>query len=213
MRKRLGLFVAAAASAVCVTTLGLAPSAVADPPSGPDESTARAELAQLTVATPDSMDGYSRDAFSIWASQPDGCTTRQEVLKRDGKDVVDSDGDCQPESGSWYSAYDGTTQTVVAQATIDHMVPLAEAWRSGADKWTAAQRKAFGNHLDDPQLIVASESSNSSKSDSGPADWKPENKDFWCTYGEDYTAIKYKFKLTTTDAEVSALGSMLDTCS
>ncbi|MFI6347240.1 DUF1524 domain-containing protein [Streptomyces sp. NPDC050560] len=211
MRKRLGIL--AASAALSVGTIGLAPAAMADPPPPPAESTAREYLADLTVATPHSMDGYSRDAFDIWASQGDGCTTRQAVLARDGDDVVDEDGDCQPESGSWYSAYDGTTQTVVAQATIDHVVPLAEAWRSGADDWTADQRKAFGNDLDDPQLIVASESSNSSKSDSGPADWKPEDQAFWCTYAEDYTSIKHTFALTTTDDEVTALGDMLDTCS
>lgn len=33
----------------------------------------------------------------------------------------------------WYSVYDDTTVTNVTQATIDHMVPLAEAWRSGSD--------------------------------------------------------------------------------
>ncbi|MEU2587926.1 DUF1524 domain-containing protein [Streptomyces avermitilis] len=97
-------------------------------------------------------------------------TTRQAVLARDGKDVQDKPDHCQPASGSWYSVYDDTTVTDVAQATIDHMVPLAEAWRSGADTWTADQRKAFGNDLKDPQLLIASESSNSSKSDSGPAD-------------------------------------------
>ncbi|MDX3763873.1 hypothetical protein [Streptomyces sp. AK02-04a] len=31
------------------------------------------------------------------------------------------------------SAYDDTTVTDVAKATIDHMALLAEAWRSGAD--------------------------------------------------------------------------------
>ena len=184
-------------------------SHAAPPP--PDETTARADLAELIVAAPHSMDGYSRDAFDIW-SQSGGCTTRQKVLNRDGKHVVDQDGDCQPESGSWYSVYDDTTVTVVAQATIDHVVPLAEAWRSGADRWSSKKRRAFGNDLTDPQLLIASEESNSSKSDSGPADWKPENKGFWCTYGEDYILVKHKFALTTTKEEVAALDGMLDTC-
>ncbi|MFJ8098501.1 hypothetical protein [Streptomyces griseofuscus] len=39
--------------------------------------------------------------------------------------------------------YDDTTVTDVAKATIDHMVSLAEAQRSGADTWTADQRKAL----------------------------------------------------------------------
>lgn len=125
-------------------------------------TTARSELADLTVAASHSMDGYARDTFDIWASQPDGCTTRQDVLARDGNDVQDQPDNCQPSSGSWYSV-DDTTVTVVADATIDHLVPLAEAWRSGADTWTADQRKAFGNDLKDPQLLIASESSNSSQ--------------------------------------------------
>jgi len=185
------------------------PRAVPPPPS---EATARANLAKLIVAAPHSMDGYSRDAFDVWSTQPDGCTTRQKVLARDGKHVVDQDGDCQPESGSWYSVYDDTTITVVARATIDHVVPLAEAWRSGADRWSSKKRRAFGNDLTDPQLLIASEASNSSKSDSGPAGWRPENKTFWCVYAEDYVLVKHKFALTTTNEEVAALESMLNTC-
>ncbi|MFF4440147.1 DUF1524 domain-containing protein [Streptomyces sp. NPDC001621] len=127
---------------------------------------------------------------------------RQAVLARDGKDVKDKPSSCQPESGSWYSAYDDTTVTEVAKATIDHMVPLAEAWRSGADTWTPEQRKAFGNDLKDSQLLIASESSNTSKSDSGPADWKPTNHAFWCVYAKDYTHIKSVWKLTTMSAPV-----------
>lgn len=201
-------------SAASLAFIGFtAAPALADPPAPPGKSTAQTELAALKVATPGSMDGYARDKFDIWAKQSDGCTTRQDVLARDGKDVVDESAKkCQPASGKWYSAYDNTTVTSVAQATIDHMVPLAEAWRSGAASWTADQRKAFGNDLKDPQLLIASESSNSSKSDSGPADWKPTNHAFWCTYAEDYTHVKSIWKLTTTAKEKSALTSMLNTC-
>jgi hypothetical protein len=194
------------------TLVGPSTQALADPPPPPSESTARTELAALTVGTPHSMDGYSRDAFDIWAGQPDGCTTRQDVLARDGDNVVEGADGCQPTSGSWYSAYDDTTVTVVAQATIDHVVPLADAWRTGADTWTAAQRKAFGNDLADSQLIIASSSSNSSKSDQDPSEWKPANTAYWCTYGEQYVSVKYKFDLFVTSAEKSALGDLLDAC-
>ncbi|WP_435271148.1 HNH endonuclease family protein [Streptomyces sp. 1222.5] len=199
------------ATALLLAAVSAGP-ALAEPPAPPSTQTARTELAALIVAAPHSMDGYARDKFDIWSSQPGGWTTRQAVLARDGKDVKDKPSSCQPESGSWYSAYDDTTVTEVAKATIDHMVPLAEAWRSGADTWTADQRKDFGNDLKDPQLLIASESSNTSKSDSGPADWKPTNHAFWCVYAKDYTHIKSVWKLTTTDKEKSALASMLDTC-
>ncbi|MFJ3235900.1 DUF1524 domain-containing protein [Streptomyces sp. NPDC086787] len=194
------------AAALLATVVSAAP-ALAEPPAPPSTAPARTELAALTVAAPHSMDGYSRDAFDIWSKQTGGCTTRQAVLARDGKDVHDEADGCQPESGSWYSAYDDKTVTEVADATIDHMVPLAEAWRSGADTWIADQRRDFGNDMTDPQLLIASESSNSSKSDSGPAQWKPANEAFWCTYGKDYVHVKAVWKLTTTDDEKKALPS------
>jgi hypothetical protein len=192
--------------------IGPSTQALAAPPPPPSESTARSELASLTVGTSHSMTGYSRDLFDIWAGQPDGCTTRQDVLARDGRDVVEGGDGCQPTSGSWWSAYDNKTVTVVSQATIDHVVPLADAWRTGADRWTAAQRKAFGNDLTDAQLIIASSSSNSSKSDQDPSEWKPPNTAYWCTYGEEYVSVKYKFHLFVTSAEKTALGQLLDAC-
>lgn len=189
-----------------------------DPPTtGGGSSTAapaaiRAELRGLKVAAEGSMRGYTREKFSIWARESDHCTARQDVLKRDGKKVVEQANGCQPKSGSWYSAYDGKTVTAVAQATIDHVVPLAEAWRSGADHWSPSQRKAFGNDLKDPQLVIASQRSNSSKGDSGPEEWKPADHGDWCTYATDYVEVKHHWKLTTTTAERSALTSMLATC-
>ncbi|MGW0771441.1 hypothetical protein [Streptomyces sp. NPDC002676] len=66
--------------------------------------------------------------------------------------------------------------------------------------------------MKDPWLLIASESSNSSKSDSGPADWKPTNHAVWCTYAKDCTHIKSVWKLTTTEAERSALSAMPDSC-
>ncbi|MEU2870559.1 hypothetical protein ABZ769_15345 [Streptomyces olivoreticuli] len=77
-------------------------------------------------------------------------------------------------------------------------MPLAAAWRAGADKWTADQRRDFGNDLKDPQLLIASEPSNSAKGDSGPDKWKPQNRAFWCTYAEDYTHVRARWELTTT---------------
>lgn len=175
-------------------------------------STARQELAGLHVAAPHSMTGYSRARFDVWARRPDHCTTRQEVLKATGRRVVMRPGSCQPTSGSWFSAYDEATVTRVALATIDHVVPLAEAWRSGADGWSPARRRAFGNDLADPQLVVASESSNSAKGDSGPADWRPGNRAVWCSYAEDYIRVKFRFGLTTSVPERSALADMLGSC-
>lgn len=38
------------------------------------------------------------------------------------------------------------------------MVPLSNAWRSGARNWSTAQREAFANDLTRPQLIAVEDS-------------------------------------------------------
>jgi hypothetical protein len=55
---------------------------------------------------------------------------------------------------------------------VDHFVPLAEAWDSGAANWDSATRQAFANDLDfSMSLIAVTASSNRSKSDRDPAEW------------------------------------------
>ncbi|GAA1234195.1 hypothetical protein GCM10009665_25570 [Kitasatospora nipponensis] len=51
------------------------------------------------------------------------------VLQRDGQDVV-TDNQCRAVSGTWTSPYDGKVFTSAGQLDVDHMVPLANAWRS-----------------------------------------------------------------------------------
>jgi uncharacterized protein DUF1524 len=197
--------------AIAVILLGNSVAAFAAPPTPPGVSTARSQLAALTVSTGDSMTGYSRDKFPHWITESDGCTSREEVLKRDGTGVT-VDSDCYPTAGSWHIAYDGTTVTVPSKVQIDHIVPLADAWRSGADKWTTDQRKAFANDLTDPQLIASSAQQNESKGDSDPSEWKPALQSYWCLYARDWIDDKTVWKLTITSDEKTALSSMLDTC-
>ena len=116
----------------------LAPAAGATPPSIPSAATARAELAALRVAAAGSMAGYSRDRFPHWISQGGGCDTRDVVLKRDGTGVESA---CTVQRGTWRSPYDGATWTAASDVDIDHIVPLAAAWRSGAAAWTDSRRQ------------------------------------------------------------------------
>ncbi|RYP85505.1 HNH endonuclease [Nocardioides guangzhouensis] len=44
---------------------------------------------------------------------------------------------------------------VDADVDIDHMVPLAEAWDSGARSWTTATRRAYANDLGDYRTLVS----------------------------------------------------------
>ena len=173
--------------------------------------TAKAQLDKLTVAKAGSMKGYSREKFPHWRSTGSNCDVRDSVLKRDGTKVKLSG--CNVVAGTWKSIYDGKTLTSPTQVDIDHLVPLANAWRSGAAAWTTAQREDFANDLDDPQLIAVSASSNRSKGDQDPSTWKPADSSSWCEYAEDWIAVKTHWKLTVTTTEKSALDDMLGKCS
>ncbi|TVY25486.1 putative secreted protein, partial [Lachnellula hyalina] len=119
-----------------------------------------------------SQSGYSRALFPHWITISGTCNTREEVLKRDGTSVVTSSA-CASTSGSWLSPYDGATWTAASDLDIDHLVPLSNAWKSGASSWTTPQRQAFANDLTNPQLLAVTDNVNEAKSDSGPEDWKP----------------------------------------
>ncbi|MEU7106675.1 HNH endonuclease family protein [Streptomyces sp. NPDC046215] len=187
------------------------PTAHAAPPTPPDAATARAYLGQLTVKNEGSMDGYSRSKFPHWSTQSGQCNTREVVLKRDGKDVQ-QDGKCAAVKGSWFSPYDGATWTDAQDVDIDHIVPLAQAWRSGANTWTNAQRQAFANDLTRPQLIAVTDNVNQEKGDKDPAQWMPPLNSYACTYAQMWVATKHYYKLTVDSAEKTALAGVLKGC-
>ncbi|MBB4687483.1 HNH endonuclease family protein [Amycolatopsis jiangsuensis] len=190
------------------TTVGVAG---ATPPGIPSTADAQSALAALTVQPDGSQDGYSRDKFPHWIDQGDSCNTREAVLKRDGTDVQVG-SDCYPTSGTWESPYDGGSWTSPSDVDIDHVVPLADAWRTGASSWTQDQREAYANDLSDPQLIAVTDNVNQEKGDKSPDQWKPPSTDYWCTYAKMWVAVKQKFELTINTAEKSALTDMLGRC-
>ncbi|MHA7960787.1 GmrSD restriction endonuclease domain-containing protein [Streptomyces sp. L500] len=181
------------------------------PPEPPAADAVRAELDGLKVEAPHSMSGYSRARFPHWIKQYGECDTREVVLSRDGSNVT-QDSMCRATSGSWYSSYDDKILDSASKVDIDHMVPLANAWRSGADTWTTDRRKVFANDLDNPQLYAVSASSNRSKGDQSPDQWSPPNQDFWCVYSRSWGHIKSVYGLSVTQPEKDKLVAMLDTC-
>jgi hypothetical protein len=179
-----------------------------DMPTGADAQKAIDRLATLTVAQEDTGNPYDRGDWPHWASQGDGCDTREEALKTQGRSVR-TDVECKAMSGSWTSPYDGVTITDPGQTDLDHVVPLAEANRSGTRDWTREQRKTFANDLD--QLIVVSARSNRQKGDQDPAKWLPEAS-YSCDYAVRWVFVKAKYTLTVDRAEHDTLLSLLSRC-
>ncbi|MEV5430964.1 HNH endonuclease family protein [Streptomyces sp. NPDC052701] len=201
-----------AALTALTASLGLlnGPAASAALPTPVSAATARGYLASLTVAGEDRT-GYSRDLFPHWTTVSGTCNTRETVLKRDGSGVV-TDSACYPTSGSWYSPYDGATWTAASDVDIDHLVPLAEAWDSGAGGWTTSRRQAFANDLTRPQLLAVTDDVNQSKGDQDPATWMPSRTAYRCTYVRAWVQVKYYYGLSVDSAEKSALQNHLAAC-
>jgi hypothetical protein len=172
---------------------------------------ASSELKALNVAAAHSISGYDRDDFHTWDSQGHGCDTRDIVLQRDGKGVKTT-SDCKITDGTWTSPYNGKTYDDPQDLQIDHIVPLGDAWMSGADSWSNTKRDKFANDLDDNELLAVDSSDNERKGDSDPSEWRPPRQEFWCTYAKDWISVKTEWDLTITSSEKSALNEMLHTC-
>lgn len=183
----------------------------ATPPNIPSYSTAVSRLNALTVAPESHQSSYNRSLFPHWITITGSCNTREQVLKRDGTNVV-VNSSCAPTSGSWRSPFDGAVWTNPADVDIDHMVPLSEAWASGAWAWTTARRQAYANDLGGPELWAVTDNVNQAKGDKDPAEWQPPLASFRCTYARAWIQVKWYYSLSVDSAEKSALQGMLATC-
>jgi len=189
-----------------------------------DVDAATAALATLTVVS-EQPHGYDRDAFGPAWSDVDGngCNQRDDVLVRDassGTVRTQAQGDCAHDvvAGQWLDPYTGAVLTFTnlkdpeqAQAIpIDHVVPLAEAHRSGAHAWSAGRREQFAN--DTANLVAVGGAANAAKSDADPAGWLPPEP-VRCAYARVWVDVKARWVLTVDPAEGAALSAVLDGCS
>ncbi|MFU8853805.1 HNH endonuclease family protein [Micromonospora sp. SL1-18] len=213
MRTKSGARAGLAAALVAAVALGVAGCGpVADEPETTASSAENVtkQLDELTVAAAGSMKGYSRTRFPHWRKTGKNCDVRDSVLQKDGENIKLSG--CNVVGGHWESVYDGLAFDDPAQVDIDHVVPLANAWRSGANEWDDTQRGDFANDLTRPQLVAVSARSNRSKGDQDPSQWKPPNRSYWCQYATDWVTVKHYWRLTVTSAEKAALTDMLEGC-
>jgi len=181
-------------------------------------------LNEITVTKEIKGNDYKRRShFGDWIdADNDSQNTRQEVLaneslmpvtwSNDGKKVL---------SGLWYDPFTDKTFTHPNRQTgskyailqIDHIVPLKEAWQSGAKKWTKQQRINYSNDMtNNGHLIAVHGGTNGSKGYKDPAEWMPPNKDFHCGYALTWTAIKVEWQLTMDQTEFDTIKAILSGC-
>jgi hypothetical protein len=203
-----------------------------------DPAAAVQGLAALPVAPPGAMTGYDRDCGQgqgcvfgpAWsddvavAGGHNGCDTRNDMLDRDvragqvnGVPVPKrfrEPGRCVVIEGVLAEPYTGVTvhftKEYAGDVQVDHVVPLAAAWRAGAAGWPAQRRRDFAN--DPRNLLVVDASTNQSKGDSTAEEWLPPDAGFRCEYARIMVTVKSAYGLAVTQPERAALQSALDSC-
>lgn len=155
-------------------------------------------------------DGYDRELFEHWITIG-GCSTRENVLIRDSLTPAQVDPfGCRVVAGDWLSPFDGETWDSPADVDIDHVIPLKEAWDSGAWSWTASQRRAFANDLTDRRTLRAvTDNVNQAKGDKDPSNWMPPLQTAWCPYLADWIAIKARWQLSMDESEAGRIRNLL----
>lgn len=156
--------------------------------------------------------GYNRNFFKHWVdADRNGCDTRAEVLISEAVVKPKVGKKCKISGGKWLSKYDNKSVTNASKLDVDHLVPLAEAWRSGAWAWSPQQRQDFANDLSDKRALIAvTLSTNRSKGDKDISEWVPKVDP--CGYVQNWIAIKIRYSLTYDSKEAKSLSSFFEVC-
>lgn len=174
--------------------------------------TVQKAIESLKVAD-ESRAGYVRTKFKHWVGVGNGCDSRKAVIISEAVVKPTVEKGCVIKGGEWLSIYDNAKVTEAGKLDVDHMVPLAEAWDSGASAWDALKREKYANDQTDPRhLIAVTGPSNRSKSDQDPAEWMPTNKAYTCDYIANWVSIKVRWELTIDAKEKAALIANLKGC-
>lgn len=162
---------------------------------------APAVAAEVTIVPQRGIPDYEREAFGpAWADvDRNGCDTRNDILSRDleGETFKPGTHDCVVLTGTLHDPYTGETIEFVrgprsGEVQIDHLVPLAYAWRAGAWEWDEERRRQFAN--DPANLLAVDGDANQEKSDSGPSEWQPAAMG-QCEYASRFDAVLEIYEL------------------
>jgi hypothetical protein len=192
--------------------------AVAALDSSVTSGTALALLATIPVKGKAPKTGYGRTTQfgAAWLDvDRNGCDTRNDILARDLTDVVLS-GRCTVLRGHLAEPYTGAAVQFVrgndtsALVQIDHVVALSNAWQTGAQQLSAAQRMSLAN--DPLNLLAVDGRANAQKSDGDAATWLPGVKSFRCAYVARQVSVKATYGLWVAPAEHDAMTRVLSSC-
>ncbi len=161
------------------------------------------------------MPPYDRSLYEHWTDDDGDClNTRHEVLIAESQSPprLDPSG-CFVLEGLWFDPYSGQRISDPAKLDVDHLIPLAEAHRSGAAAWQPEKRRQFANDLSHPRsLIAVTAGLNRAKRDRDPARWLPPNEAYRCQYVHDWVITKATWGLEMDPDEREAVREILWKC-
>ncbi|MFZ0161340.1 MAG: HNH endonuclease family protein, partial [Kineosporiaceae bacterium] len=182
-----------------------APS-VSAPAAAAPASTAVEALRSIEIGPLDPAAGYSRLLFGSGWLDPDGngCDARNDILRRDLTGVVlrPRTNGCIVERGTLRDPYTGAEfafergPDTSGQVQIDHVVSLANAWRTGAQAWSVPRRVAFAN--DPLELLAVLKQTNADKDGADAASWLPPRPELRCSFVARQVAVKARYRLRMT---------------
>ncbi|MFI8220109.1 HNH endonuclease family protein [Streptomyces sp. NPDC085932] len=186
-----------------------------------DKARARALIEKVATKGRGPRTGYDRDEFGYaWMdSAPrdvpyshNGCDSRNDLLKRDGRDLRFRAGsNCVVTAMTLHDPYTGKviewTKSQAIKVQIDHVMPLSYDWQMGASRWTKDKRESIAN--DPLNLVPVDGPTNSAKGDSGPASWLPPDRRIRCAYSVRFAQVSLKYHLPVTSADKEM---MLEQC-
>ena len=195
-------------------TLGQTPEPSA--PATPESAAVLLESLPVKGRAPKT--GYDREGRfgEAWTDvDRNGCDTRNDILARD-LTVTERAGSCRVMTGELISPYTGDAVDFVRGeqtsqlVQIDHVVALSNAWQTGAQQLTDAERELLAN--DPLNLLAVDGSSNSQKGDGDAATWLPADRSFWCPYVARQISVKAEYGLWVTAPERDAMRRVLERC-
>ncbi len=161
--------------------------------------------------------GYDRKQFYDGWPSIEGCNLRQRILRREFGDTAKlADDNCSVLAGEFDEPYTGkhlqfSEKTAISKGVqIDHVVALSDAWQKGAQNLSKDER--YNLATDPLNLLAVDASTNQDKSDGDAATWLPPNKFFRCQYIARQISVKYKYHLWVTEAEKTAMNTVLENC-
>lgn len=157
-------------------------------------------------------EAYDRKShFGSWIKDPQHKTclnVRGLVLVRDahGEVTYDDENKCRVVSADWIDPYTHEEIHSAEDMQIDHVVPLKDAYTSGAWEWSNPKRCNYANFLGNNfHLLPVLGTENNKKSDSAPDEYIPPYKDFVCQYILDWLKIKSIWNLKMSEEEANGI--------